>query len=144
MLELIAPLPRPAKRARASQEATKSVGNRPAASKKQSKGNGKNTGTSTSEVVDHAVVDLPAIPQTPSGRMLRPRRTSTSINSEQGSVPPPTTPPRSMRKAKAALHPAESFEEPCTLVKETIELDGFEVTSSRRRSSRQRKPVNLD
>lgn len=85
------------------------------------------------------------IPSTPSGRSLRPRLTSTSNNELVAFVPSPKTPPRSGKEgnARQAVAEAVGMEENDYAI-QSMDVDGFEVTGSRRRSSRQRKPVNLD
>lgn len=64
-------------------------------------------------------------------RTLRSRRTS------ETTVPPPKTPPRSTRRGNQGVEADAKADM-------RIEVDGFEVTGSRRRSARQRKPVHLD
>ncbi|KAI3486875.1 hypothetical protein L1887_49513 [Cichorium endivia] len=90
----------------------------------------KNTRASSSapEVV------VSSTPSTP-GRLLRPRKSTPSTN-EHDSIPPPKTPPRSCKKT--------TIPKAIVAAVETLEVEGFEVIASTRRSSRQRKPVNLD
>ncbi len=79
-------------------------------------------------------VVVSSTPSTP-GRMLRPRKSTPSTN-EHDSIPPPKTPPRSCKKT--------TIPKAIVAAVETLEVEGFEVIASTRRSSRQRKPVNLD
>ncbi len=55
----------------------------------------------------------------------------------------PQTPPRKAKKGSNAKA-LEAADEAMAFALESMDVDGFEVTGSRRRSSRQRKPVHLD
>ncbi|CCF53672.1 hypothetical protein NDA10_002854 [Ustilago hordei] len=90
-------------------------------------------------------LNLPLIPATPSARLLRPRRTSISNNEPLALVSPPKTPPRSAKKANARSAVSEALTmDDNDFGVQSMDIDGFEVTGSRRKSSRQRKHVNLD
>ncbi|GAC96450.1 hypothetical protein PHSY_004030 [Pseudozyma hubeiensis SY62] len=140
VVELINPVQRPAKRTRASRGASASVESQQATPQAKGKGKGKSSKSIAGDADMGLELEIPVTPQTPSGRTLRSRRTSTS-NGGEGGVPGPVTPPRSARKGKGVLDTAEDIS---AAVMESMDVDGFEVTGSRRRSSRQRKPVNLD
>ena len=141
VLDLLEPSP-PAKRARTA-KGSASAGDSEPATPELAKGKGKGKGkkADAATLAESSTSSLPSISSTPSGRMLRPRRTSTT--EPHDAVPPPKTPPRSAKKASAKPAVVEAIVEN-EAVMESMDVDGFEVTGSRRRSSRQRRPVNLD
>lgn len=108
----------------------------------------KRSRTSAAKVQQPAPAKVsPELPLTPTttagGRSLRPRKNSTSTTA---TVTPPMTPPRTGKKitGKKGWVVIPVTEEVEQFGVQSMDVDGFEVTGSRRRSSRQRKPVNLD
>ncbi|SPO24709.1 uncharacterized protein UTRI_01679_B [Ustilago trichophora] len=138
VLDLLDPSP-PAKRARTAKQANFNVDSEPTTPelKTVGKGKGKKSRSPPTQAESH-LLDLPLTPSTPSGRMLRPRRGTAEPHDV---LPPPRTPPRSAKKGNSTNMVVEGQIETAN---ESMDVDGFEVTGSRRRSSRQRKPVNLD
>ncbi|SPO23001.1 uncharacterized protein UTRI_01679 [Ustilago trichophora] len=138
VLDLLDPSP-PAKRARTAKQANPNVHSESTTPELKTIGKGKGKKSKSPPTQDESnKLDLPVTPTTPSGRMLRPRR---GISEPHDILPPPKTPPRSAKKGNnTKIVVDEQIED----VAEPIDIDGFEVTGSRRRSSRQRKPVNLD
>jgi hypothetical protein len=133
------------KRAHLTRGSSRDVDNQrstPEAEGNSSKGKkGKTAPTRTCETT----LNLPLIPTTPSARLLRPRRTSISNNEPLALVSPPKTPPRSAKKANARSAVSEALTmDDNDFGVQSMDIDGFEVTGSRRKSSRQRKHVNLD
>ncbi|CBQ71740.1 conserved hypothetical protein [Sporisorium reilianum SRZ2] len=125
VLELIEPRQPPAKRTRANR--TASVESDSTAPSKRKTANVE-----------------PASADSPSGRTLRSRRSSTSAEEAQH-VPPPMTPPRKRGKSGGKRAHGQVVDEvQSAAVAESMDVDGFEVTGSCRRSARQRKPVHLD
>ncbi|CDW97619.1 hypothetical protein [Sporisorium scitamineum] len=128
VLELIDLPQSPAKRTRSDPNAADAVEIGAA----HNKGKGK-----AAKSVDCARVDA-----SPSGRTLRSRGTRTGEG--DAVVPPPMTPPRKRGKSAGKQVQVELQEEHASAVAESMDVDGFEVTASCRRSARQRKPVQLD
>ncbi len=117
----------PARKRARTTKAARSI-DEPEPMTKASKGKTTRALSSAPEVV---VSSTPSTPR----RMLRPRKSTPSTN-EHDSIPPPKTPPRSCKKT--------TIPKAIVAAVETLEVEGFEVIASTRRSSRQRKPVNLD
>ncbi|TKY86684.1 hypothetical protein EX895_004324 [Sporisorium graminicola] len=139
VLELIDPRLPPAKRTRAARSTADGDAD---ALKITSKA--QSTGRAKAAKPDVAV-DAAGVESSPGGRTLRSRRSSYSA-AEREHVPPPKTPPKKKgRSSSKYAHAGVADAQPSTPpVSESMDLDGFEVMGSCRRSARQRKPVNLD
>ncbi|SNX83372.1 uncharacterized protein MEPE_02079 [Melanopsichium pennsylvanicum] len=153
VLELLAPSLPAAKRARTR------VSNSPVVSEPSTpelphsasgKGKGKKSKATPTAGSETTSTINPPLPATPSGRILRSRRTNKSTsngdNFEAGVVTPPKTRPRSAMEGNGAKTTATTMDmvEDYQRVIETLDVNGFQMTGSKRRSSRQRRPVNLD
>ncbi|KAJ1028744.1 hypothetical protein NDA16_001909 [Ustilago loliicola] len=133
------------KRARTTRGSSREVDSQRTTPEANGKGKGKKGKSAPAQASETFALNVPLIPSTPSGRLLRPRRTSSSNNEPVALVPSPQTPPRTGKKPNARSAAAEAVTmEDNDYAIQSMDIDGFEVTGSRRRSSRQRKPVNFD